>query len=233
MNQKDKHGNPVMHHIVRSCHVKPLKLLIESGADVKQIDWLGRPALAHAVKPVHTHICASRLMRIFFRSGARINTPWIRITRESFHSYNTHYIGCTFEGRLYKIFPACRRNNSIYEVGMDYSRYSRSHEDQRKIRELLSAAGEEDDYLNLHSHLSPPSEINLMNICSRVIRQHLLLMDNVNLLYRVPRLGFPTALENYLLYDIPQEDDQDDDDGDEHMILSHLYGLVPFLPTDF
>ena len=201
---------------------------------MNQIDWLGHPALAHAVKPVHTQICASRLMRRLPRAGARINTPWIRITRESFHLHNTPYIDCTLEGGLYKIVPACRRNNSIYEFGMDYSRYSRSHEDQRKIKELLSATEEEDKlHLNLHSHLSRPSEINLMNICRRVIRQHLLRMDNVNLLYKVLRLGLPNALESYLLYDIPQEDDQDDDDGDEPMHFSHWHGPIPFPPTDF
>ena len=201
--------------------MKLLKLLIESGADVNQMDRLGRPALAHAVKTVHTQICASRLMQILLRAGARINTPWMRVTSESFHSYNTPYIDCTFVGGLYKIVPACRRYNSIYEFGMDYSLYSHSHEDQRKIRELLFAAGEEDDCQNLRSHLSPPSEINLMNICRRVIRQHLLQMDNVILLYRVPMLGLPAALESYLLYDIPQEDDKDDDDGgDEHMMFS-------------
>ena len=54
---------------------------------------------------------------------------------------------------------------------------------------------------------------NLMNITRCSIRDHLLALDpHTHLFGRVPKLGLPTALTRYLLYD----QTLDDEDGDKH-----------------
>ena len=40
-------------------------------------------------------------------------------------------------------------------------------------------------------------------------------MNNVNLFNRIPRLGLPSSLTKYLLYDQTLDDDDDDDDNDD------------------
>ena len=55
------------------------------------------------------------------------------------------------------------------------------------------------------------NELSLKNICRESIRNHLLQMSNVNLFVRVPRLGLPLILTDYLLYDQTLDDDADDD----------------------
>ena len=61
----------------------------------------------------------------------------------------------------------------------------------------------------------PESELSLKNICREAIRNHLLQMNDVNLFYRVPRLGLPSRLNDYLLYDQTLDDDDDDKDDDD------------------
>ena len=54
--------------------------------------------------------------------------------------------------------------------------------------------------------------LNLMRICRKFARKNLLQMSQVNLFYRVPRLGLPAALCKYLLYNISLDADNTDDD---------------------
>ena len=54
-----------------------------------------------------------------------------------------------------------------------------------------------------------------MEICRSAIREHLLGINlNENLFFRVPRLGLPKLLCNYLLFDVHIDDDDDNDDYD-------------------
>ena len=88
-----------------------------------------------------------------------------------------------------------------------------------KLYWLLLAAGVDSRCLNL---LFPKSrfiypleeEMNLMYLCREVIRKHLLQMSPVNLFFRVPQLGLPTLLQDYLLLNVSLDDDDDDDDVD-------------------
>ena len=55
----------------------------------------------------------------------------------------------------------------------------------------------------------------LMKICRSAIREHLLGIDlNENSFFRVPRLGLPKLLCNYLLFDVHIDDNDDNDDHD-------------------
>ena len=70
----------------------------------------------------------------------------------------------------------------------------------------------------------PETELSLKNICRKSIRNHLLQMSNVNLFVRVPRLGLPSILTDYLLYDQTLDGDDDNDDG--HLMRSHLSRMI-------
>ena len=77
---------------------------------------------------------------------------------------------------------------------------------------LLQAAGESSHRL-IKSLIHIPSyfqevDINLKQFCRDTIRKHLLnLNSEENLFYRVPRLGLPKILSQYILYDVCIDDD--------------------------
>ena len=69
------------------------------------------------------------------------------------------------------------------------------------------------------------SKICLMQICRKVIRQYLVeISPNQHLFHRIPQIGLPTVLSDYLLYglsiekktgdDTEEETDDEDDDDD-------------------
>ena len=69
----------------------------------------------------------------------------------------------------------------------------------------------------------------LKHLCREAIRKHLLHLDpHTHLFGRVPRLGLPSLLTEYLLYNQTLDDDQDDDDwktsaasGSAHTSVRH------------
>ena len=66
------------------------------------------------------------------------------------------------------------------------------------VIDLLLAAGEE---LVGEELPDTPAEINLSHLCRASIRKHLLLLDrHENLFVRVPRLGLPAVLTEYVLF---------------------------------
>ena len=88
---------------------------------------------------------------------------------------------------------------------------------------LLLAAGEimedtEDfQYSNL-LELVKPKEVNLMSMCRRAIRNHLINIDpHLNLIVRIRQLELPSELKDYLLFDAWPEkaNESDDEDGDD------------------
>ena len=77
-----------------------------------------------------------------------------------------------------------------------------------KIKKLLKAAGErtngKDDY-------EPLDIICLKHICRDAIRKHLLENSEVNLFFQTSRLGLPSSLRTFLMFDQTLEDEDDDD----------------------
>ena len=101
-----------------------------------------------------------------------------------------------------------------------------------KIVKLLFVAGEEFFYdghfivSEFKSRAAP--ELTLHNLCRESIRKHLQNVDlHENLFCRIPKLGLPSLLVKYLLYNLSLDDednnyhsesddyDDDDDDGDD------------------
>ena len=65
-------------------------------------------------------------------------------------------------------------------------------------------------------------KLQLKHICRMAIREHLLKLDpHQHLFGRIPKLGLPSALNRYLLFNISleksgeEEEEDDDDDSDE------------------
>ena len=96
-----------------------------------------------------------------------------------------------------------------------------SHKINRKIVMLLFAAGEKimpsvgctktaiPEYLQ-HEQLS------LKEKCREAIRKHLLDIDpHGNLFHRIPKIGLPSVLDRYVLFDMSIDDDDGDDDEDD------------------
>ena len=88
------------------------------------------------------------------------------------------------------------------------------HETQ--FLKLLFAAGDKVTELSdeVKRILDEPGKMNLSHLCREAIRKQLLEMDvHTHLFGRVPRLGLPAPLQNYLLYDQTLDDEADDDVG--------------------
>ena len=69
-------------------------------------------------------------------------------------------------------------------------------------RKLLFVAREKGIPNYFPVDLQDPWKMNLMSLCREVIREHLLQMSNVNLLFRVPKLELPSQITQYLLYNV-------------------------------
>ena len=76
---------------------------------------------------------------------------------------------------------------------------------------LLYTSGENIDLSNTPEEIKPKNfvsmtkfQMNLMDICRKAIRKHLLHLDpHSHLFGRVPQLGLPPSLEKYLMFGFP------------------------------
>ena len=78
--------------------------------------------------------------------------------------------------------------------------------------QLMFAAGERMDYKVEDIFKCPDLDQGLKQLCREAIRSHLLQLDqNINLFVRIPRLGLPTLLVKYLLYNMSLDSNVDED----------------------
>ena len=95
--------------------------------------------------------------------------------------------------------------------------YEKGQERYQEKFMILFAVGEKIDRQAIEAeeqkvpdHLQP--QFNLKDICRRRIREHLLEVDpHTQLFGRVPKIGLPSLLTSYLLYDQTLDDDDYDD----------------------
>ena len=87
-------------------------------------------------------------------------------------------------------------------------------EERRESALLLFAAGEtidESAVKRVPKYLQPEKDINLLDICRGRIRQHLLTLDpHAHLFDRVPLLGLPATVTNFLVHNQTLDDSQED-----------------------
>ena len=97
-----------------------------------------------------------------------------------------------------------------------------------KILRALHAAGEvvEGDYIRKADYNKPvpdyvqelnSPEGNLKDTCRRAIRKHLLELSPVNLFCKIPQLGLPKLMEDYLLYGVTLDINDDDQKNTWHV----------------
>ena len=72
-----------------------------------------------------------------------------------------------------------------------------------EILQLLFATGEATDMKVEEIFKCPDFEKGLKHLCREAIREHLLELDeNINLFQKIPKLGLPSLLVKYLLYNM-------------------------------
>ena len=191
VNTTDENGNPIINIVSRRGGVKELGLLIEAGTDVNSSDEynntpliiVARNGISHQVKKV----------ALLLRSGANINMH----NKSDFNALTGHIDS--------------QRNCVTKNVGME-------------MNMLLFAAGEiienswleyvgDDQYIiGIEIHvpdylLNTELKFCLKHLCREAIRKHLLHLDpHRHLFGRVPRIGHPSLVTEYLLYNQTLDD---------------------------
>ena len=174
-----------------------VKLLIQAGADVNVRNTDGNTALSSAANGTKINVTLSnacnRELRLDVNTGAGVNGEDNEVDIENEQNASGIKINLVNKSKL----------NALRS-------YISNCEDKNKIPDrtmvlLLYAAGETldgipVDRIHLLNYLQE-REISLKNICRYVIRKHLLDLDpHTHLFGRVPRLGLPRSLGDYLLY---------------------------------
>ena len=220
VNQVDKYGRTPLMCRNPSDNSAIIKTLIDAGAD-PNIDNLGETALTtHMDEESFKSVC------ILLEAGADVNaisgkvTPLMHVVDGFVENKYTFVVALLLKGAKINI-PVYSGVNPLTR-----SLTQSEPEDDRKIQNLLFAAGEKIDKQAVESegnkvpkHLQP--QFNLKDICRRKIREHLLDLDpHTHLFGRVRKIGLPSLLTSYLLYDQTLDDTEymeilsmaDDDD---------------------
>ena len=204
MNCKQNKGETALHLASRFGNSNIVKLLINAGADVNITDEDGSTPLINAA--VDYDFCKSGeiSLEMLLHAGVKIN--------------------------IVDGYGNAVQNHIIYEHRMTGHGYQYNE----RVCTLLLAAGEtktkpvlrDFKYMDLkHGKAVYADFLNkdfkpcLKRQCREAIRRHLLEISDINLFYRVPNLGLPPSLAQYLVfnvsppnpYDFSDSDDNDDD----------------------
>ena len=196
---------------VRLNHIDCLKLLIEAGAEVNGPQSGGRPLLAAAMT------LRPACVMILLQAGADVNlkskkgeSPLLVVcSRPPRYPYvMTSSITCVKALLKFNVPVNVineHGNNALSSHVMMYLRSRREKPDKTMVLLMCAACETLDDtsvrfgkkYLH-HKDLS----LNLKHLCREAIRKHLLEVDpHTHLFGRIPRIGLPPVLCQFLLYD--------------------------------
>ena len=186
----------------------PVNTLIALGTDVNVVDfWRNTPL--HLVSYVSecSRSCSKAIQCIksLLTAGAKVNMLNVNYTKAlmSYFQFRRRRVSTPLQTCL----------STMLKKGCKSPICNGSCEAQ--MITLFFAAGETvDDYpVKVSDYLDPPSEICLSHICREAIREYLLQLDpHENLFYRAKKLGLPSALQEYLLYNVTLEDNEEDKD---------------------
>ena len=209
VNEKSHNKGTPLCRALREQRVGVAKALVEAGADVNLRDNDGKPDLFTVLNLWNwwrkKDDKAVEVLRTLLSAGLKINVSDKKYKYKVGDGYTNS------------------REVDLLLVRMLADGYIRSN-----LLDLLFAAGEEDPKNgNLPEYLPPQNEIILKHLCRKTIRKHLLEVDpHTHLFGRVPKLGLPSSLFEYLLYnqtlysesngDDESSVDEYDDDNDSY-----------------
>ena len=203
VNAQSTYGYTALMEAALEGHDMCIKTLIESGADVNRRTSQGETALMYAVRNA-----SAKSVQLVVQSGADVNIldgygnsllhNFLRDPRSS-----QDVVGC-----IKSFFTAGAPVNVTNNRGQTLGECAKNSIPRYKILKLLFAAGENINVATSSVNKRLPEEestieIVLSFLCRKAIRKHLLEVDpHGNLLFRVPRLGLPVSLIDYLLYNM-------------------------------
>ena len=230
VNKKDKNGDTALIYAVQLGNICCLNLLIQAGANVNKCNNIHETALMFALVKGHIQcvaplITAGANVNQKTQDGTALwyalcgrNDDCVRLMIEA---------GADRHGSLLMYNIITKTNpGTLLEHGIDsnikmLSRVGalvnntaddlltlcllsqRKPPRKRELALLLFAAGEKfrKDSYHYVEYLRLPKQKTLKYLCSETIRTHLLERSNVNLFYKMARLGLPPALSKFLLYE--------------------------------
>ena len=205
-------GDSVFHKAIAMGYSSCVKLLIEAGVDVSHSTY--SECLLHALKN-RSFTC----FKLLLEAGANVNTLNSNGASAVYYAAKVGQDRCVV--MLLKAGAFINWSNS-------YAFCSCSNMSKTKRDILMYTAGESpppggsaekkfSPLEEISSHLSclEPTEISLLSLCRAAIRNRLLEVNpNENLIFRVPRLGLPSSLAKYLLYDVPTDEEAWSNEGE-------------------
>ena len=178
---------------------KTTGLLLQAGADVNLVNSDGNTALMvfSFIGLGHDSMMSHfNCLKLLLRSGVKINTR---------NSQSETTLQC--------LVRAFQRVRGFYRTRADIFR-------------LLFAAGETldgitDEKIQIYL-IFGDDKLSLKHLSREAIRKHLLNLDpHTHLFSRVPRLGLPSLVTEYLLYDISLDSDIDDNSNENNEVDDH------------
>ena len=207
VNYCDNNGSSVLHFAAKSGHVEGIQFLLKEGANVNASDQCGNTVLMSAAGSGHDSylefMMHEALDMLSIHGGYELLDP------------GDDMVGCVKiilqSGALVNRLNSFRQNALKYHV-------ANGDPISREVAMLLFAAGETIDEdtvfrttrttrmvpVQVPDYLvrSEVEELRLVPICRAALRRYMLKASPVNLCCRVPQLGLPSMLIDYLLYDM-------------------------------
>ena len=184
VNKADAYGmTPLMYAVLNSCRAEVTELILGAGADVDATDVNDMSVLTNAALAND----GVKNIQVLLKYGILIN-----IRNICGQNALEHHLAVCSDDRNQKIvwlLFAAGELLDVRNVQRNAWIVSRKHEDTEIGRQLQSCS------------LNGSSFKCLQCRCREAIRHHLLQINlNSNFFLRIPKLGLPTKLTNYLLY---------------------------------
>ena len=178
VNIFDASGNTALMLAAQKGYLNITEALIEAGADVNLASTSGDTALMVAARNEHLNIT-----KVLIDAGADVNIICAR--------NETALLPFVLKGNVQGV-RLLLRSGAKLNIGRQIIGTQQAY-----IRLLLDAGGQ-----TVMPRLLKSSTYTLHHHCRFVIRRHLLKLDrHENLFVRIPRLGLPSRLTKYLLFD--------------------------------
>ena len=210
VNAYDKYECTALLYAAKHDHHNCVQKLVQAGADVNARNKYGEIALIFAVRNMN-HSC----VKILLEAGADVNAS---IVVPGMGNTPLLEAASKGDGQLVRtLLQANAKINVIDKNGYNaLTRHIATRAIHWEICWLLYAAGEKLIYGISRAHVPDYLKHNKLkldfnHICREAIRKHLLDVDpHSHLFGRIPRLGLPSAITEYLLYEVSLEENDYD-----------------------